>query len=425
MDTQPVDFTPALSREELTELKAFEQRVENRTHLIKTKTEYVRKPVLLMKHMIKADYQALLKRKFNYTDSDEETDREEVSDLMNEYWEYRKQYSETDIEIADKYYKQQDLEKKIEMENKEREEKENKQLESLKRQKEPTYTLVPRPWIPGTPLLCSKVCAKGVETEIPGPSNKKFCSDYDLGTVTDDNVNKLEEYDEERHKIETKLQRYTTSVWSITPVWRLYTFRFPRYVIPISHPKLWTTFERDGNCTYMDALPIGDTTKLEPRIWTRRVQRFGITPGWKYCLNDKARCEAHEVKAGDGMEKFLESTSRRQHDKWTPRYQSLTVMVENVESKDVPEQYPYIIYCLVGRASVGRDIDSKSYLLVRPRYFDKNVSIENQRYDENGLHEWLIKMGKEENGRIYCGSTDFRITTCVKQIQETLEQKTV
>lgn len=425
MDTQPADFVPVLSREELMELKAFEQRVHNRTQLIKTKTEYVRKPVLLMKHMMKADYEALLKRKYNYTDSDEENDREEISDLMNEYDEYRKQYSEADIEIADKYYRARDMENQIQIEKKQREEKENKQLESFMKQNQETYPLASKRWIPPIVPLCSKVCTKRVETEIAGPSSKKFCSDYNLETVTDENVDKLEQFDHERHKIETRLQTYTMSVWTITPVWRLYTFRFPRYVIPISYPKLWTTFERDGNCTYMDALPIGDTTKLEPRIWTRRVKTFGITPGWKYCLNDKARCEAHEVKAGDGMEKFLESTSRRQHDKWTPRYQSLTIMVENVESKDVPEQYPYIMYCLIGRASVGRDIDSKSYLLVRPRYFDKNVSIENERYDENALHEWLIQMGKEEKGRIYCGSTDFRITTCVKQIQETLEQKTV
>lgn len=427
MDRQAVDCTPALSRQELMEIKAFEQRVENRTHLIKTKTEYIRKPLLLMKHMKMEDYQALLQRKFGYTDSDAENDREEISDLMTEYFAFRNKYSEEDITIAEQYYQNEDKENKILLEKKQKDEKEKEaKMRAIVAETERKYT----PSLQTSTLLpafsmCSKMTTKRPDTETAGPSCKKVCLEYDLTTTTKENVQNLEEYDNEKHKIEMKLLSYISSIWAITPVWRLYTFRFPRYVVPVSHPKLATTFERDGSCKYMDAVPVGDTTKLEARIWTRRVKAFGITPGWKTCLNDRAQCAVNQIRAGDGMEKFLESTSRRQGDPWTPQYQSLTIMVENVGNKDIPEQYPYVIYCLIGRANIGRDIDSKSYLLVRPRYFDQNVLITNERYNEDTLHEWLRKMAKEENGRIYCGSTDFRITTCVKQIQETLEQKTV
>lgn len=205
----------------------------------------------------------------------------------------------------------------------------------------------------------------------------------------------------------------------ITSVWRLYTFHFKQAQVDHEYPKLYVTFENP--CSRMvggAAEPVADITKMETRSWTRRVKEFKLGREWIYFLNMSADIAEEELPGGDALRKFFESASRIQNDKWTPNYQSLTVMTETVNPERDATGFAYRIHCLVARAPIGRDVDSRAYLVARPRHFDRNIMTDNTNLDREGLTAWMLKFAGEKNGRVYCGSTDFNVTSILNEMQE-------
>lgn len=365
----------------------------------------------------------IVKKRYQLTDREEEENYEETHSLEVDYKQERDNMSEKDVDDAIAFYLPQ---KKLRLLKLQREEEEKeKQKKELEHAKNIANPIDEYPIAEGIERL-KRMSDSNVKTpkwDRGGPLGEQFLSkkrkfDYFLTLETSD--------DEIRRDSDTygRISHQAEQLWRITPVWRMYTFFFKKSLLATNCQKLMTEFERESHLRWMDSIPVADVTRLESRIYTRRVKRFAIHPTWQLFLDQCADLEPHEAAGGSGLQQFLESTSRRQHDKWTPNYQSLTVMVQNIREDldpDNPDPVIYRIYCLVARENIGRDVDSKSYLLVRTRYFDKNVHVENESLTTDKLKIWMIRMGQEKKGRIFCGSTDFRITRAIQETGEVFD----
>lgn len=411
-----------LTEEEVLKLETLRNRWQRRKELIKTKNGMMKRPAMWKSELYG---RPMVKEKYGITDSDEEEDMSEIHSMELDYTDVRQFMTETEVDQAIAFYNQQREIRALAQEERKKAEtqaklKEKRKAEFEEQMKNPTELF---PVSEALELLRNEAdnnIRRKAKASLPVllPTKRKY--DYYL---------MLNESDEEtvrENDLYSDISYETQKLWNITPVWRLYTFSFKRSLISEAFPKLMIEFDTLSTSRWMDSIPVGDIEKGDNRIYTKRVKRFSLNAHWHLLLNHLSVIEEHEVAAGDGLDRFLESTSRKQHDKWTPNYQSLTVMKQTVsEDLDPMNQDPitYRIYCLVARENVGRDVDSKSYLLVRSRYFDKNVGVVNESLNLDGLNIWMTRMAKEKKGRTFCGSTDFRITTCVKEIQNIFENK--
>lgn len=411
-----------LTEEEVMKIEKARTRWQRRKELLRTKNGLMKKPALWN---YEPHGKEIVKKKYGITDSEEEEDKSEIYSLKIDYTDLRGDMTEEEVNNAIAFYNQQrrirelaEEEKKKALEQAKAKEKREAQFEEQR--KNPTDLF---PVAEALELLRNSAdgnIRRKAHHSIPRilPNKRKYDYYLMLNESDDETVRENELYAE----LSCEIQK----LWTITPVWRLYTFSFKRSLISETCPKLMVQFDRECNSRWMDSIPIPDITKGDSKIYNRRVNRFSIHANWHLLLNNLAVIEEHEVAAGDGLDRFLESTSRKQHDKWTPNYQSLTIMTQIVSDElDPMNQDPiiYRIYCLVARENNGRDIDSKSYLLVRPRYFDKNVGVVNEALKEDTLKIWITRMAKQKKGRTFCGSTDFRITTSVREVQQIFENK--
>lgn len=405
------------TQEEVRNLEEARTKWQNRKQLLKTKDGMMKKPAL-WNH--ERQGRLIVKRKYGLTDSDEEEDANEIHSFEIDYTDLRGNITEQELNEAIAYYRKQDAIRALAQSEKEKAAAKLKEnAEFLKRRQDPVDIF---PVGQAIELMrhVNPQIRKKAKNSMPEllPTKRKY--DYYLM------LNESDDETERENELYTDISYETQKLWQITPVWRLYTFGFKRSLIGENCPKLLTEFDRESIGRWMDSIPMVDVPKGNLTIYTRRVKRFQIHGNWHLLLNNRSRIEEHEIAAGDGMHRFLESTSRRQRDKWTPNYQSVTLMTQTVsEDLDPMNQDPVIfrMYCLVARENCGRDVDSKAYMLVRPQYFDKNVEIVNESLKEDTLKIWITRMAREKKGRTFCGSTDFRITTCVKEVQEILENK--
>lgn len=406
------------TQEEVQNIVEARTKWENRKQLLKTKNGMMKKPGLWN---YVPNGRLVVKRKYGISDSDEEEDAAEVNSLEIDYTDLRGNTTDQELNNAIAFYRQQDAIRAFAEAEKEKAALKVKQnAQFLERLKNPVDIFPVNQAIEIMRQIGSGDLKKKAINSMPEMLPKKRKYDYYLMLNESDDETSTE------NELYADISYETRKLWQITPVWRLYTFGFKRSLIAENCPKLLTEFDRQGVGRWMDSIPMVDVPKGNSTIYTRRVKRFQIHGNWHLLLNNRSRIEEHEIAAGDGIHRFLESTSRRQHDKWTPNYQSVTLMTQTVsEDLDPMNQDPVIfrMYCLVARENCGRDVDSKAYMLVRSQYFDKNVEIMNESLKEDTLKIWMTRMAKEKKGRTFCGSTDFRITTCVREIQQIFENK--
>lgn len=369
----------------------------------------------------------MVKKRYQLTDVEEQDNYAETHSLHVDYTQERDNMTEKEVDEAITFYLPQKKLRLLKLQEEERQrEKLKKELDFAKNRANPIDLHPIQEGIqklrqmPESSAKTSVLDKGGRVVDFSGGPflSKKRKFDYFLTLDTSD--------DEIRRDSDTygRISHQAEQLWRITPVWRIYTFSFKKSLLSSNCQKLMTEFERESHTRWMDSIPVADVTRLEPRIYTRRVKRFSIHTTWQLFLDQCADLESHEAAGGSGLQQFLESTSRRQHDKWTPNYQSLTVMAQNIRGDLDPDDADpviYRIYCLVARENIGRDVDSKSYLLVRPRYFDKNIQVDNESLTVDKLKIWMIRMGQEKKGRIFCGSTDFRITRAIQETSEVFD----
>lgn len=404
-----------IPRVKFDEIEAVGKAYHTRITLFKTKLGYVQRPAYYQR--LDDHNKANIRHGFyKMTGSDDEEDAREIDILSKAFDIARGNITVTQMREAKVVYDKEDAENK----KKEKEVSVKTETEATLKRMRDVKAVSYHP-----------MEAMNFMRGIPSPEKKKRKRtphlgkwDYDsqakpsaldyyltFDDLTEEYQMKLENLDECTALIDRAL--------GITSVWRLYSFHFKEAQVDHEYPKLYVTFENPSSRMVGGAAePVADITKMETRSWTRRVREFKLGREWIYFLNMSADIVDGELPGGDALRKFFESASRIQNDKWTPNYQSLTVMTEKVNPERDATGFAYRIHCLVGRAPIGRDVDSRAYLVARPRHFDRNIMTDNTNLDREGLTAWMLKFAGEKNGRVYCGSTDFNVTTILNEMYE-------
>lgn len=397
-----------LSEEEVNKFKEQREKIVGRKLLLRTKNGLIPRP-LLLKWVTPHMGRKFLSSKYGFTESDEENDSQEIMEMEVSYHTLKGDITEETIQLHLEHYKAKHMKEEAELTEMLRKEDALKKKDAYLK----SLSLAPLPR-----KLLSTAQKRKLDQDLE-MAHKKIHTAYKM---RQHGIRFILSPDDPQYP---DIRREASKLWMITPVWRIYSFHFTQSSLSPDCHKLFTEFVRDEASRWMESVPVPDTTKMEPRVWTRRVKKFSLDPKWILFLDNGAWVNDDQTRAGTGLQKFLEGTSRIKDDKWTPRYQGLTMMVEHIDVSGSEEHDPvvYKMYCLVSRENFGRDTDSKAYLLVRRRHFDKNVFTENESLTEETLSIWVTRMAQEANGDVYCGSTDYRITQSIENIQHLLEEE--